>query len=165
MTDRPPFRQRPKLHLALTHMTGSPRGFYQSTPSSTPSTTPFRTPVRTPSGTPLATTSYSPLASAALKAPSPYGSPVSFRPRRKSNSYYGRNKRVPLKRLLSSKPACLLLMVAALALWWFNGGRKELDVVKISASDLGRDLLRERRMQDYQFFPATNPKIHVSSRP
>lgn len=161
MTDRPPFRQRPNLHLALTQTTGSPRGLYQNTPETTRSSTPFRTPVRTPSGTPFATTSYSPIASAALKAPSPYGGPTSFKPRRKSDPYYGRNRTLWLKRLLCSKPAFLLLLIAALVFWWFNGGRNELDVVKVSASGIGRDLLRERRMHEYQFFPATNLKIHV----
>lgn len=37
-----------------------------------------------------------------------------------------------------------------------------MNVVKLGASGLGRDFLHERRMHDYQFYPAANPKIHVS---
>ena len=54
-------------------------------------------------------------------------------------------------------------MVFALTLWWFNGGSEELDVVKLGAAGLRKELLNERRMHDYQFYPATNPKIHVCS--
>lgn len=66
-----------------------------------------------------------------------------------------------IKRIFSSKPLVLLLLVLALALWWFNGGSEDLDIVKLSASGLGKELMQERRMHDYQFYPATNPKIHV----
>ena len=52
-------------------------------------------------------------------------------------------------------------MAVALTLWWFNGGSEELDVVKLSAAGLGKEFLKERRMGDFQFLPATNPKIHV----
>lgn len=55
-------------------------------------------------------------------------------------------------------------MIVALALWWFNGGSEEMNVVKLGASGLGKDFLHERRMHDYQFYPATNPKIHVSQQ-
>lgn len=55
-------------------------------------------------------------------------------------------------------------MIVALALWWFNGGSEEMNVVKLGASGLGKDFLHERRMHDYQFYPATNPKIHYVGR-
>ncbi|MCJ1278851.1 hypothetical protein MMC21_006670 [Puttea exsequens] len=58
----------------------------------------------------------------------------------------------------------LLLLLFALVLWWFNGGSQEVDVVKLNASGLGKELLQERRMHDYQFYPATNPKIHYIGR-
>ena len=53
-------------------------------------------------------------------------------------------------------------MVLALTILWFNGGREEIDAVKMSARGFGNDILQEKRMQDFQFYPATNPKIHVS---
>lgn len=52
-------------------------------------------------------------------------------------------------------------MVSALALWWYHGGSDEINAVKLGASSLGKEFMRERRMHEYQFFPATNPKIHV----
>lgn len=52
-------------------------------------------------------------------------------------------------------------MLIALSLWWFNGGSGELDIVKRGTAGLGKEFLYERRMHNYQFYPATNPKIHV----
>ena len=46
-------------------------------------------------------------------------------------------------------------------LWWVNGGRDEMDVVRLGASEFGRGFFPEERTQGLQFFPATNPKIHV----
>lgn len=56
-----------------------------------------------------------------------------------------------------------MLMLGALMLWWVNGGRDELDLVKLGATELGKELFQEERIRDLQFFPATNPKIHVCS--
>lgn len=67
-----------------------------------------------------------------------------------------------VKRLLSSKPIWLVLLAAALTVWWFNGGSQELDVVKLGATGLRKDFLNERKMHDFQFYPASNPKIRVS---
>lgn len=159
---QPPFRSRPNLRLALTDLTGSPRQSAQSTP---PPTSRFITPYPTPENTPFAKTAYSPYYSAGLKAPAIYGTPesfTSFTPRRASRSCYRNYNSYRFKRFFASKPAWLLLMVFALALWWINGGSEEINVVKFGASSLGKDFLQERRMHDYQFYPATNPKIHVS---
>ena len=155
----PPLRNRPNLHLALTHLTGSPRQSAQSTP---PPTSRFITPYPTPGDTPFAKTAYSPYYSAGLKAPGIYDSLESFTPGRVNRSCYRNYNGYRCKRFFASKPVWLLLMVFALALWWFNGGSEEINVVKLGASSLGKDFLHERRMHDYQFYPATNPKIHVS---
>ena len=157
MSQIPPFRQRPNLHLALTQLSGSPRHPSQLISGSTP----VSSPVPTPGGTPFATTAYSPLRSAGLKIPTPYSSTPSFPARRFSISPHGDHLWFHVRRLLSSKPIWLTLLVAALTLWWFNGLSDEVDVVKLNAAGLGKELLQERRMQDYQFYPATNPKIHV----
>lgn len=158
---QPPLRNRPNLHLALTDLTGSPRQSAQSTP---PPTSRFITPYPTPGDTPFAKTAYSPYYSAGLKAPSIYETPESFTPRRTSTckSSYRNYNGYHLKRSFASKPVWLLLMVVALALWWFNGGSEEINVVKLGASSLGKEFLHERRMHGYQFYPTTNPKIHVS---
>ena len=154
MSQAPPFRQRPNLHLALTPLTGSPRRPNQSTPSTTPLGTPGRTP--------LGTTAYSPFRSAGVKAPAPYSStpsPILRRPLHSSSDGY---TWIRIKRYLFSRPTGLFLMVLALTILWFNGGREEIDAVKMSARGFGKDILQEKRMQDFQFYPATNPKIHVS---
>lgn len=157
MSQPQPFRQRPNLHLALTQLTGSPRHSSQSSPSSTPLTS--RLP--TPNGTPFGTTSYSPFRSAPLKVPSQYSSTAQLVPRRSSHSSHEKHSWLRCRYLLASKPIWLFLMTIALLLWWLNGGSEELDEVKLSAKGLGKDFLRDRRMQDFQFYPATNPKIHV----
>ena len=66
-----------------------------------------------------------------------------------------------IRRVLSSKPLLFLLVLGALTFWWFHGGSNELDLVKLSASGLGREFFQDTRTQNLQFFPATNPKIHV----
>ena len=158
MSQPPPFRQRPNLQLALTQLTGSPRHLSQGTPS----TTPLSTPLPTLGGTPFGITAYSPFRSAGLKLPTPYSSASSFETRRTAaNSNYRNYNHFRIKRSLSSKPIWLFLMVIALTLWWYNGGSKELDLVKLSATGLGKELLRDRRMGGFQFLPASNPKIHV----
>ena len=156
---QPPLRNRPNLRLALTDLTGSPRQSALSTP---PPISRSITPYPTPGDTPFAKTAFSPYNSAGLKAPSIYGSPESFNPRRTNRSCYRNYCGYRLKNLFASKPVWLFLMVVALALWWFNGGSEEINVVKLGASSFGRDFLHGRRMHDYQFYPATNPKIHVS---
>lgn len=46
-------------------------------------------------------------------------------------------------------------------LWWFNGGSEDLDLVRVGAAGLGKDFFQEGITRNLQFFPATNPKIHV----
>lgn len=158
---QPPLRSRPNLHLALTDLTGSPRQSAQSTP---PPTSRFITPYPTPGDTPFAKTAYSPYYSAGVIAPTLYETPESSTTRWKRRSCHRKYNGRHFKRLLASKPVWLLLMLVTLALWWFNGGSEEINVVKLGASGLGKEYLLERRMHDHQFFPATNPKIHVSSQ-
>lgn len=69
------------------------------------------------------------------------------------------------RRVLSSKIFWLVLFFGALTVWWRVGGADRLDIVKLSASELGRELFPEGRTKDLQFFPATNPKIHVLLSP
>jgi len=157
MSHPPPLRNRPNLHLALTQLNGSPRHSGRATPS----TSSLSVHYQSPAGTPFGTTAYSPFRSAGLKPPTPYEGPVHFAPRSSSKSSYGSYKLFRVRRALTSKLAWLLLMAFALTVWWFNGGSQDLDVMKLGASDLGKEFLRDRRMHNHQFFPATNPKIHV----
>jgi len=157
MSQPPPLRNRPNLHLGLTQLNGSPRHPSQSTPTRSPLSTPYPT----SNDTPFAKTAYSPSPSASLKPPNAYEGPASGIRRRRGRSFHLKINWFRFKRMFSSKSLLLLLFVSALALWWFNGGSEELDVMKLSASGLGKELMQERRMHDYQFYPATNPKIHV----
>lgn len=146
----PPFRSRPKPYLTSTQSTGSPGSHGQSTP--TPGMI----------NTPLAATAYSPFRSAGLRPPTPFGGPMQFAPRspqkfRKWRNYAGFRAR----RVLTSKILWLVLLFGALTVWWRSGGADKLDIVKLSASELGRELFPESRTRDLQFFPATNSKIHV----
>ena len=155
MSQGPPLRNRPNFHLGLTQLNGSPRHASQSTPTRSPLATPYPTPGDTPS----AKTSYSPFPSASPKRSNGYEVPLLRPTRRQGNSFI---ERIDIKRALISKPLLLVLLVFALAIWWLNGGSEELDLVKLSASGLGRELMQERRMHDYRFYPATNPKFHVN---
>jgi hypothetical protein len=159
MTQQPPLRNRPNLHLALTQFNGSPRQQGPGTPL--PSSC-LSTPYPSPAGTPYGKTSYSPYSSGSLVPPTPslYGSSSSSAPGRNYASY-GDYNWFRVRRTFASKPVWLLLMIAALFVWWFNGGGEELDLMKLGASDLGKELLSERKMHNYQFYPASNPKIHV----
>lgn len=149
----PPFRSRPKLHLATTQSNGSPGN--PSQPSQTPR----------PILTLLTTTAYSPFRSAGLKPPTPYGGPMHFAPRSPQKSRKCRNCAWSrARRFLNSKIFWLVLLFGALTLWWRGGGADQLDIVKLSASELGRELFPESRTRDLQFFPATNSRIHVHSR-
>lgn len=162
MSHSAPFRQRPNLHLALTQSTGSPRHGYPGTPVRTSSA---NTPISTPGLTPLGTTSYSPIRSAGAKTPTPFGSNLSLPPRRPTKHKHNSSKWFRAKRLATTRPILLFVVVTALMFWWFNGGGEEFDEVKLGATELGREFLRERRMQAFQFYPATNPRIHVRCSP
>ena len=157
MSQAPPLRNRPNLHLGLTKLTGSPRHPSQSTPPATP----FSNPYPSPGDTPLAKTAYSPFSSAGLKAPHPCGPGATTTPRNRRRPWYGSHAWFRVRRVLASKPILLVFMLIALSLWWFNGGSEELDIVKFGTAGLGKEFLYERRMHNYQFYPATNPKIHV----
>lgn len=162
MSRTPPFRSRPQLHLAFTNLNGSPRHPSHDTPGSSTVSTPSATPLLAPFPTPFANTAYSPFRSAGLKPPTPYGGPMHFTPRRGDRpSIFDNYTLFRIRRFLSSKPLWFLLVLSALTFWWFHGGSNELDLVKISASGFGRELFQDARTQDLQFFPATNPKIHV----
>lgn len=66
-----------------------------------------------------------------------------------------------VKRALNRKPVWFMIFLGLLMLWWLNGGRHEMDAMKMDAARLGRELLQDGITKDLQFFPASNPKIHV----
>lgn len=149
MAQTPPFRNRPRLHLALAPLTGSPRPLDQSISNSS----------KLP--TPLSITAYSPFRSAGLKPPTPYGGLMQFNPRpsRKPN---GRQSYVwfRVRRAVKSKSLWLFLLIGILTLWCFSGA-DELNAIRLNARKLGNGMFAEERTRGLQFFPATNPKIHV----
>lgn len=159
MSQKPSFNHRPKLHLALTSLSGSPLNSVQNSPSPTPFNSPFAQPK-----TPFATTNYSPFRSAGLRPPTPYAGPVQFNPRRQKSSY-GNYTLFRIKRLLGSKAVWIVVALLSLVWWWSNGGRENLEAVKVRSSGLGMELLTSEITKDLQFFPASNPKIHVGHAP
>lgn len=153
-----PLRARPNLHLTLTQQTGSPRNLKAVGPASSR----FNSPFSTPTASPLATATYSPYESAKLKAPSPYGSAMHFTPRQKHKyRRYCRAALLTIKRMLLTRTTWLLLILILTMIWWFNGGSEGLSDVKLGASGFGRDLFQDGVTQNMQFFPPSNPKIHV----
>lgn len=154
MAQTPPFRNRPNLHIALSRTTGSPRHASYVTPASSTATT--------PNGTPLATTAYSTFRSASLKPPTPYNGPISSTSKREKEPYASSYIRFRIKRVLGSRPLWLLILLALLTFWWLQAGRRSRGIVRLDERRLGKELSSERRTKDLQFFPATNPKIHVS---
>lgn len=66
------------------------------------------------------------------------------------------------KRLLSSKAILLIVVVSGLIWWWSNGGREDLHVMKLKSSGL-KELFAPEITKNLQFYPASNPKIHVRS--
>lgn len=153
------FNHRPKLHLALPSLSSSPLNSVQNSPSGTPFSTPFA-----PPRTPFATTKYSPFRSAGLKPPTPYRAPVQFNTRR-SKSSYGNYTWFRIKRLLASKALWIVVALLSLVWWWSNGGREDLEAMKAKSSGLSIELLTSDITKDLQFFPASNPKIHVGYTP
>ena len=153
MAQTPPFRNRPKLHIALSHLTGSPRHPGYATPLSSGAST--------PNGTPLATTAYSPFRSAGLKPPTPYHASRHATPDREKGRYFDSYSWFRTKRMLSSRPLWFLFALLALTFWWVHGRTKASDVVQLNASRWEKEYSSEGRTKGLQFFPATNPKIHV----
>lgn len=151
MTQTPPFGGRSKLHLALTQLTGSPGHISQSSHGFNALTTP------------VSHATYSPFRSAGLAPPTPYGGPTHFTPRAQKSNRRDTYTWFRLGWVLSSKPIWFMLMLGTLVLWWFNGGRDEMELVRVGAAEFGRDFFQEQRTQGLQFFPAANPKIHVCS--
>ena len=151
MSATPPFR-RPKLHLSLTPLLGSPQK------------TQFLAPLTTPGNT-IGT--YSPFRSAGLKPPTRYGGPMRFAPKPSDSGRYRKYTWFRIKRALFGRALWLSLIFVGLVWWWVNGG-KELEKVKLRASGIGREILGGpfgRDTRDMQFFPASNPKIHVCINP
>ncbi|KAL8961647.1 MAG: hypothetical protein Q9193_001830 [Seirophora villosa] len=127
MASHRPFRTRPNLHLALTQQTGSPRNPNAITSTSSR----FSSPFNTPTDTPLATTSYSPSASAKFAPPSPYVGPMHFTPRQRHKyRHYSRAAWFRAKRILSNRTSWLLLMAFLIVLWWASGGSEGFDTIK-----------------------------------
>lgn len=154
MAQTPPFRNRPNLHIALSRTTGSPRRSSYVTPASSTATT--------PNGTPLATTAYSPFRSASLRPPTPYDRSANSTSRRGKVPLLDSHTRFRLRRMLSSRPLWLLVVLALLTFWWVQGGRRSRGIVRLDEKRLAMELASEGRTKGLQFFPATNPKIHVS---
>lgn len=152
MAQTPPFRNRPKFHLELARLTGSPNyaGQLDQTTSSL--------------STPRNATTYSPFRSAGLRPPAQYEGPVQLTPSRiRKYKTYARRSCFWVRRLVSNKLWWSILILWLLLLWWLKGGSDEVDLIKLKANGFGTEIFQEGRTRKLQFFPAENPKIHVCS--
>ncbi|KAI9823418.1 MAG: hypothetical protein M1832_002428 [Thelocarpon impressellum] len=147
MARTPPFRNRPNLRLALTSVASSPTVSRYGSPTLTP----------------LGSTSYSPLRSANLAPPTPYGGPVQFAPK-SSRAARGRHYASVIRRVLSRRILWLAIVVASLIWWWGNGGRNELESVRLASGAFGKDIFGPDITKGRQFYPASNPKVHYVGR-
>ena len=110
------------------------------------------------------TTDFSPLRSTALPGQGAQGRYARNR-RRQKWSFYARYAKQRLQALLTSKFVWTASLLVGLIWWWGNAITAKADSAgpssaatdtKVSVLDLIRNL---------QFFPASNPKIHVSPAP
>ena len=163
MSQTPPFRSRPNLHLSLS----TP---LIATASQTSHDVPIATSFSASRVRPFAasTTIYSPFRSASLRPPTPYGDSTHLSPKRSHVPAFLRlgNNWSRYRRVFNGRLLVLLLLLCGI-MWWAGGGlEKELEIIRLGASEIG---LGDQRFhveitKDLQFFPAANPKIHVSRR-
>jgi hypothetical protein len=87
---------------------------------------------------------------------------MSFSPR---GSYWRvvRNTLGRLQYLLSKRLAWFLIVFLGLMWWWGNGGKDDLEIVRVKSAGFKNELFASEITRDLQFFPASNPKIHVRS--
>ncbi|KAL8870193.1 MAG: hypothetical protein Q9174_003704 [Haloplaca sp. 1 TL-2023] len=149
MTTQKPLRPRPKLHLALAQLTGSPYNPYAPPPTSGS----FLSPFHTPTTTPLATTSYSPFESDQSGAPSPSAGPMNFTPRQRHKyRHYGRAFSRKVKRILTRPATWYLVLIMVMMVWWVNGGSQGLAAVKLGAAGYSRHFFQNAATQGLQFY-------------
>jgi hypothetical protein len=144
----PPSRTRPGLHLMLPPISPSPTS---SSSRGSPVLVPFA---------PFGATNYSPFRSAGLRPPSPFGGPVLFSPHQQASGY----RWCRARRCLGSRILWFMVAFLGLLIWWGRGGgRGDWQMVRVKSSDSKTAKFGSEVTKDLQFFPAGNPKIHVST--
>lgn len=138
-------------------LTGSPIQYAKNRFFSSP----LQSGLPTPISTPLATTAYSPFRSAGLRPPTPYERVMSPKAHRRGRHGRGSLSWSRPKRILMGKATWLLIAIFLMACWWNYGGVQNLERLQLHASGFAREHLRGKQLVHYQFFPASNPKIHV----
>jgi hypothetical protein len=140
MTQTPPSRVRPNLHLNLTPFGLSPTSSYHTSPGIA-------------SYNPFGTTNYSPFRSAGLRPPLVLFAPR--RPKAKAYAWY------LVKRYLFGKVIWFLAVFLGLVWLWgghWNGGIGD----RSEGGGIGIGIARSEITAGLRFFPAGNTKIHVS---
>lgn len=146
MSQTPPFRIRPDLHLNLIPTEASPL------------TSRYTSPILTSS----ATNVYSPFHSASLRIQTPYGTPVQFSPKasRWACGSYGCGR---LRRVLTSRVVWFVIVIFGLICWWTVGEKPSSQTTRPKTRNSTKDILEPDPTRGLRFFPASNPKIQVSS--
>jgi hypothetical protein len=143
MSRTPTYHRRQTFHLPLSNLDNP----LTSGQKNTQPNSPFGAP-------------YSPYRSAELKPPTPYGGPMRFAPR---GSYWRAAKATAgkLQYLLSKRPFWFVIVFLGLLWWWGNGGKEDLELVKVKSAGIKNELFAPQLTRGFQFYPASNPKIHV----
>ena len=155
MNETPTFRPntRPELRIALSHLNGSPRALGYSTPMSSGASTPYLTP--------FPRSVYSPLQSIVAKSQDNQFEPGRRRSKRNKLLGYSSHVLSRIRRLLRFKIIWLVIVCLTFSTWLLQGDHKNFEGLKEEAVDLRRDLLLAGQTRHMQFYPASNPLIHV----
>lgn len=126
------------------------------TPVGTPLATPYRSQRTSAAPTPSISMTYLPFRTAFSSRPSPLYSVSGLN---SISGYTGYR----IRRVLASRLIWVLICCFGVLFWWSHGGGPELDIGKSGTGFLHERVFKQDLKDNLLFFPANNPKIHVST--
>ena len=126
------------------------------TPIGTPLATPYQSQRSSAIPMPSVSMTYSPFHTATFSRPSPLY-PVNGL---SSVSGYTGYK---IRRVLASRLIWVLICCFGVLFWWSHGDEQEFDIARSRTGFLHERVFKQDLKDNLQFFPANNPKIHVST--
>ena len=88
-----------------------------------------------------------------------YENSPAFVPKRARGSF--RSLLARARMLLAKKVVWVLAVILGLLFWWSKGNLHDFDPATLRQTRIGQGLFNPRLPPGLQFFPASNPKIHV----